>query len=410
MKYIIYPPDKIEGAVRLPASKSISNRALILNALGGNPLPVKNLSDSDDTRVMIRAFSSGKSTIDVGAAGTSMRFLTAYLAQAEGEWTLTGSERMKNRPIELLVNALRETGAEIDYLEKTGFPPLKITGRKLQGGTIELDGSISSQYISALMMVAPTMENGLTIRLKGEVISRPYIQMTRKMMEDFGVSLSVEGSVIIIPAQPVRPVSYEVESDWSAASYWYEILALSKRQDDQITLYGLKPDSLQGDSKVVDIFKELGVITQFNNEGVILSKKNTHSSFLKYNFVNEPDLAQTVTTTCCLLDIPFLFTGLQSLKIKETDRITALKNELKKLGYSITDKKNSILEWNKEYTDPGTDEAIDTYEDHRMAMSFAPAALTKGHITIADPEVVTKSYPGYWNDLKKTGFKITEYK
>ena len=407
MKYTIYSPDKlISASVLLPASKSISNRALILKALSKSSFAIENLSDSDDTKVMIAAFSNNNCEINVGAAGTSMRFLTAYLSQLKGEThIITGSERMKNRPIKILVEALQKLGANIEYLEKEGFPPLKIRGTELTGGSIVLNGGVSSQYISALMMIAPAMTKGLTLQLEGNVISKPYIYMTCRMLLDFGVQVHWENNIIRINPQKFHPASYVVENDWSAASYWYEILALSSH-NAVIELPGLCRNSVQGDSKIAELFESLGISTQFTESGVRLQKNNIIASKFVYDFVNEPDMAQTFAVSCCLLNLPFRFTGLQSLKIKETDRIVALKKELKKLGYLISDYENSIIEWNGECCETNENQVIETYEDHRMAMAFAPAVLRLEKISINEPEVVSKSYPNYWKDLKSAGFVL----
>lgn len=407
MKYqITAPKSPIYTDIKLPASKSISNRALILKALSNSSFPIENLSDCDDTRVMVEAFSSKDNIFDIGAAGTSMRFLTAYLSKKPGEWIITGSERMQQRPINTLVEALNTLGAHIEYLKNQGFPPLKIKGSALDGGDIFLSGGISSQFISALLMIAPTMEKGLTLHLEGNIISVPYIKLTLRMMEQFGVKCDWEGNVIKIFPNEYKPIPYLVESDWSAASYWYSIAALST--DARIELKGLFKDSGQGDSKVADLFMDLGVETEFTKDGVILTKTNRIAKKLFHNFINEPDLAQTFVVTCCMMGVPFLFTGLQTLKIKETDRIEALKAEMKKLGYIITDSQNSILEWDGERCEPDANPIIATYEDHRMAMAFAPAALKIDNLLIAEPMVVTKSYPYYWEDLRKAGFSVEE--
>lgn len=404
MQYKISAPHSVDQIITLPASKSISNRALILNALSTSPHPIENLSDCDDTRVMIDAFRNGSNLIDVKAAGTSMRFLTAYLAHVPGEWIITGTERMKERPIHILVDALVSLGARIEYLGKMGYPPLKIKGSALDGGTIYLSGEVSSQFISALLMIAPVMAKGLTIHLEGNVISVPYIRLTLGMMSEYGVKAHWEGNTIRVYPEEYKPVRYIVEADWSAASYWYEIAALS--DDAHIQLKGLFKDSMQGDSKVAELFTDLGIETSYTDEGVILKKSGKPTKKFFHNFVNEPDLAQTFVVTCCMLDIPFLFTGLQSLKIKETDRIEALKKEMKKFGYVLRDSENSILEWDGERCLAEDNPVIKTYEDHRMAMAFAPIALKTDSITIADPEVVSKSYPAYWDDLTKAGFEI----
>lgn len=395
----------IRATIKLPASKSISNRALILNALSYSPYDVENLSDCDDTNLMVKALNSNDRDFNVGAAGTTMRFLTAFLSKVVGEWTITGTERMKNRPIKVLVDALNALGAKIEYLEKEGYPPLHIFGSALKGGEISLPGNVSSQYISAILMIAPYMEQGVTLKLEGNIISRPYINITLRLMEQYGVSSSWVGNVIKVRPAEYRPVPFTVESDWSAASYWYEIMALSKGAE--IELLGLFKDSLQGDSSVAKIFAQLGVGTTYTNRGVLLRNTGNVCKKLNYNFVNEPDLAQTLVVTCALKGIPFRFTGLQSLKIKETDRIEALKRELNKLGFLLRDTNDSILEWDGERVDAEQSPVIATYEDHRMAMSFAPAALLRGEgIEIANPEVVSKSYPGYWDDLRNAGFVI----
>lgn len=410
MIYTIQAPNQITASIRLPSSKSISNRALILNVLSGNAFPIENLSASDDTQVMPKAFESKDTIIDIGAAGTAMRFLTAFFSQCEGTRIITGSERMKNRPVKILAEALRHIGAEIGYVEKEGFPPLQITGRKLHGGEITLDGSVSSQYLSALMMIAPMMEKGLNIRLEGNIVSRPYIEMTRRLMELFGVKTFWAGNIIRIVPQIYTARPFKVESDWSAASYWYEIMALAQR-NPEIELSGLEKDSLQGDSKVVGIFENLGIKTNFLSPGnvrlVRLPTDKTRPEYFPYNFVDEPDLAQTLTVACCMLEIPFRFSGLQSLKIKETDRISALQTELKKLGYLVKNPSDSLMEWKGERCEPEADPIISTYEDHRMAMAFAPVCLKTGKIRISEPGVVSKSYPGFWEDLGKAGFVIS---
>ncbi|MBP1617888.1 MAG: 3-phosphoshikimate 1-carboxyvinyltransferase [Bacteroidetes bacterium] len=406
MEYVLTAPHTFKSTIKLPSSKSISNRALILKGLSNSTAAIDNLSDCDDTRVMVKAFESDNNVINVGAAGTSMRFLTAYLSRCPGDWTITGTERMKQRPIHLLVDALNSLGAKIEYIEKKGFPPLRIKGQALRGGEIYLAGNISSQFISALLMVAPTMTDGLTIQLQGEVISQPYIRMTLKIMSDFGVKANWDGNTIKIYPELYKGSSFLVESDWSAASYWYEIAALSDTAE--IELLGLFQQSAQGDSKVAELFLDLGVSSEFTDKGVILRKTAPRTKKMFHNFVNEPDLAQTFVVTCCMMGIPFLFTGLQSLKIKETDRIEALKAEMRKLGYVVTDRDNSIMEWNGERCVPETDPIIKTYEDHRMAMAFAPAAIRLEKIQIAEPQVVSKSYPNFWKDLSQVGFSAEE--
>ena len=399
MNYTIKSPDSLKASVKLPASKSICNRALILNALSYSPYEIRNLSDCDDTEVMVKALNSNDRDFDIKAAGTAMRFLTAFLSKVVGEWTITGTERMKNRPIKILVDALNALGARVEYMEKEGYPPLRIFGSALQGGEISLAGGVSSQYISALLMIAPLMENGLTLHLEGVVISKPYINLTLQLMEQYGVKAEWNGQTIKVRPQDYHPIPFTVESDWSAASYWYSMMALPKNAEIE----------LQGDAAGAKLFAQLGVGTTYTDRGVVLKHNGNRTKKLNYNFVNEPDLAQTFVVTCVLLNIPFRFTGLQSLKIKETDRIEALKTELRKLGYLLTDSNNSILEWNGERCEPQAHPVIATYEDHRMAMAFAPAALVLPEgIEIADPQVVSKSYPHYWRDLRTAGFIIID--
>ena len=402
---ITAPEGTWRATVKLPASKSISNRALILNALSSSPYVVENLSDCDDTNLMVNALQADGQDLNVGAAGTTMRFLTAFLAKRPGEWTITGTERMKNRPIKVLVEALNALGAHITYMEKEGFPPLRISGAALPGGEISLPGHVSSQYISAILMVAPLMEQGVTLHLEGEIVSRPYIHITLELMKQFGVSATWEDHTIRVLPQSYTPIRFTVESDWSAASYWYEMMALSPGAE--IELLGLFRESLQGDAAGAKLFERLGVETCFTDRGVRLRHTGIRCKELTYDFVNEPDLAQTFVVSCALLGVPFRFTGLQSLKIKETDRIAALQTELRKLGYVLRDAQDSILSWDGERCEPEAHPIIATYEDHRMALSFAPAALVRPEgIEIAHPEVVSKSYPHYWADLRAAGFGV----
>ena len=397
-KVLTIETDQINVRIDLPASKSISNRALILNALAYSPYDIQNLSDCDDTRVTLDALDSNDTTFDIGAAGTAMRFLTAFLAKTVGEWVLTGSERMKQRPIKLLVDALNSLGARIEYVEEEGYPPLRIFGCALTGGEIHLNGEVSSQYISALMMIAPFMQKGLKIILEGNVISKPYIEMTILMMQEFGAQIEIKDNTIHIGSQDYQPIEYFVESDWSAASYWYEILSLVGKGN--VFLNGLYQNSYQGDSKVADLFEQLGIKSTFMSKGVLLTSTEIIANEIKYDFTDQPDLVQTLAVTCCLKGIPFIFTGLHSLKIKETDRIAALITELQKLGFVLTESDEGKLEWNGELCDPAKHISIETYDDHRMAMAFAPTALFYS-ITIEHPEVVSKSYPNFWKDLKK---------
>lgn len=390
--------DSLAAQISLPASKSISNRALILDALSYSPYDIENLADCDDTNVLVSALDSNSTTFDIGAAGTTMRFLTAFLSKTVGEWVITGSERMKQRPIKLLVDALNGLGARIEYLENDGYPPLKIVGSALVGGEIHLKGNVSSQYISALMMIAPCMLKGLKIVLEGKIISKPYINMTMQMMDEYGIDVDFLGNVIQIEPQEYQPIPYKVESDWSAASYWYEILSLVGKGG--VFLKGLGENSYQGDSKVADLFEQLGVKTTYMEDGVLLSPNGELTTRMEYDFTDEPDLTQTFAVTCCLKGIPFKFSGLETLKIKETDRIAALINELAKLGYVVYEPAESQLAWDGARCEPASPISIATYHDHRMAMAFAPAALVTP-IIVENPQVVTKSYPCFWDDFEK---------
>ena len=399
----------------LPASKSISNRALIIQALTKGGMMPENLSDCDDTEVIIRGLGKQSEIIDIKAAGTAMRFMTAYLSATEGEHTLTGTERMKHRPIGILVDALRYLGAEIEYVGEERYPPLRIRGRQLEGGTLLIAGDVSSQYISALLMIAPILTKGLELKLTGNIISRPYIDLTLHLMHEFGVAAEwSDFDTIRVKPQSYQQRAYTIESDWSAASYWYEILALTDDTQSKVALQGLKDGSRQGDSTVRYIFSLLGIKTSFKEKGVngmpeaLLTRHSRMLNRMDYDFTNQPDLAQTLIAVCPVLGIPFHFTGLGTLKIKETDRIEAMKREMEKLGYILHEEEGTALSWTGERCEPMTQPTIDTYEDHRMAMSFAPLAIKLGEIRINNPEVVSKSYPHYWADLRKAGFKIQQ--
>ncbi len=419
----LYRPTCIPEVIHLPASKSISNRALIISALAQrntyssleNDCRLENISDCDDSRVVVRALAQCKGrvvedkeplVVDIMAAGTAMRFLTAYFSVSEGTYILTGTERMRHRPISILVDALRSMGANIKYECEEGFPPLRIQGGILRGGEVSVSGQVSSQYVSALMMIAPVMRDGLTLRLEGDIVSRPYIDMTMSLMRAFGadVEWADERTIRVFP-KPYRPTSYGVESDWSAASYWYELVALAGGEMFMPRLYR---DSVQGDSRVREFFESLGVKTEFTAGGAKIYKERgrcgrNEQEPLVLNLVEQPDLAQTLVCTCAFMGKAFYFTGLQSLKIKETDRIKALRTELHKLGYNIEEKDDSVLFWNpmKDIARKDFEEtvAIDTYDDHRMAMSFAFACVPFGKITINNPEVVSKSYPTFWAEF-----------
>ena len=414
MQYNIIAPKALNQTVYLPASKSISNRALIIHALTGNEVLPMNLSDCDDTEVIVSALKDNPYEINIKAAGTAMRFMTGYLATRDGEeHVITGTERMKHRPIRILVDALRRLGADIEYLGEEGFPPLRIKGRQLEGGLMEVPGNVSSQYISALLLIGPCLRDGLTLRLTGDLISRPYIDLTLWMMREFGADADWSAyDTITVGGTPYRQRSYFIENDWSAASYWYEMMALSKNVDDEIRLEGLMDGSKQGDSSVRYLFSLLGVKSTFETteEGVPTTVTLHHSGHcvprLEYDFVNSPDLAQTFVVSCLMMDVPFHFSGLSTLKIKETDRINALKTEARKLGFVIHDKNDSELYWDGERCEPQEDAAIDTYEDHRMALAFAPAAFRLKSLRINNPQVVSKSYPKYWEDLKAAGYEV----
>lgn len=410
MRYKITAPSHIDTTINLPASKSISNRALILHALGKGSVVPDNLSDCDDTKVIINALKTMPPVIDIKAAGTAMRFMTAYLSVTPGEHVITGTNRMKHRPIRVLVDALRKLGAQIEYTEEEGFPPLRITGDTLDGGMLEIPGDVSSQYISALLMIGPAMKNGLKLRLTGNIVSRPYIDLTLHVMHEFGISVEwTDVDMISVSHQEIGDRRYTIENDWSASSYWYEILAMTNDDESRVTLPGLKDASRQGDSAVRYLFSMLGVKTAFKTSNeVVLTRHMCSLPRLDYDFINQPDLAQTLVVTCATLGIPFHFTGLGNLRIKETDRIEAMKTEMRKLGYVLDDSVETELSWNGERCEAEEKPVIDTYEDHRMAMAFAPTAILLGEIRINNPEVVTKSYPGYWDDLRKAGFTIEE--
>jgi len=408
MKFIISKPsEKISGKVVLPSSKSISNRLLIIGALSGQAANLENLSESDDTLVMLRALQSIQKTRDIGHAGTAMRFLTAYFAAGDKEVILTGSERMKERPVGELVQALIKLGANIRYTEKKGFPPLKINGTRLNGGLLTIDGSISSQFISAILMIAPVFEKGLEIDIKGDIVSGAYIRMTLELMRRCGAKYSWSGNKIKVYSGNYIIGNYTVESDWSAASYWFAMVLLSDAASLELPF--LFRESLQGDAVVSDIFDRLNIETGFRTDGISVTKREDGKlpDHMELDFTACPDLVQTMAPVLCAINVKFRFTGTKTLRIKETDRIAALQNELKKTGYVLhTDKGGTFLEWSGETCEKDILPEIETYHDHRMAMGFAPLALKFGSIVIKDPMVVTKSYPRFWDDLKQVGFSI----
>jgi 3-phosphoshikimate 1-carboxyvinyltransferase len=395
----------IQGeAVQLPSSKSISNRVLILNALSGNQSIVRNLSAARDTKLMMALVNNPEKLIDVMDAGTTMRFLTAYFAVSGKNKILTGTDRMKQRPIGLLVNALRELGANVSYLENDGFPPIETKGFTAQKSVkVSIPGDISSQYISALMMVAPSLPEGLTVQLTGKIGSRPYIEMTAALMETFGVSPEFNGQIIRIPPGAYRPTPITVEADWSAASYWFAFTALAEKA--KIILPNVAQKSLQGDRVIVGIMEKLGVKSVFKNTTATLTKQPS-AGFIEWDFTDCPDLAQTVFPVCAAKGIDGLFTGLESLRIKETDRIAALQTELGKIGASLTEEKTGQWKLASQKQTPRNPITIQTYHDHRMAMGLAPLA-TLMDLTIEEPDVINKSYPGFWEDMRAVGFKIT---
>ncbi|CAA0199642.1 3-phosphoshikimate 1-carboxyvinyltransferase [Tenacibaculum maritimum] len=399
---------KLVADITISGSKSESNRLLILQQLFPS-IKIENLSDSDDSKHLEYALSTEEPVINIGHAGTAMRFLTAFFAmQKNKEVILTGSERMQNRPIEILVNALQDLGAAISYEAKVGYPPIKIKGKELQKSTVQIQGNVSSQYISALLLVAASLKDGLQIELLGEITSIPYINMSLSLLKEVGVEAQFIGNKIqVYPKKEVAKKTIIVESDWSSASYFYSLIALSE-MGSEITLTAYKKESLQGDSCLERIYKHFGVTTVFTNNGVRLKKEEAPKvSELNENLKNAPDIAQTIAVTCFGLGISCNLSGLHTLKIKETDRLEALKEELTKLGADIQVTNETLhLKKNREMK---ANISIATYNDHRMAMAFAPLALKK-KITILNAEVVTKSYRAFWNDMKKIGIEIKELK
>ncbi|MGW8315921.1 MAG: 3-phosphoshikimate 1-carboxyvinyltransferase [Bacteroidales bacterium] len=367
-----------------------------------------HLSDSDDTRLLQLAMEQKSPVRDVGHAGTAMRFLTAYFALHPGFVILTGSRRMKQRPLGPLIDALRALGGGIECIEQEGYPPIGISGGTLRGGEIEIDGGISSQFISALMMVAPYLEGGLKLILQGRIVSETYLLMTLSLMHRAGVTAEYDGRVIRIPHQKYRLEDFTVESDWSAASYWFQVAALMP--GSRLKLPHLYRKSIQGDAALTEIFGHLGVTARFEKEGIVVSSESVQGSGpLRIDFLNTPDLVQTLVPTCCALGIPFRFTGTATLRVKETDRITALQNEMGKLGYDLaTGPDGEFIAWEGARKTPETDPVISTYNDHRMAMAFAPLCIVEGKMIIDQPGVVTKSYPDFWDDLRQTGFGVRE--
>ncbi len=396
---------RLGSAIAISGSKSETNRLLLLQALYPN-IQLQNTSNSDDSQVMEKALSSSEETINIHHAGTAMRFLTAYFAAQEGRTVvLTGSSRMKERPISILVEALRQLGAKIEYLENEGFPPLKITGQKITASKVALQANVSSQYISALLLIASKLENGIEITLEGPLTSIPYINMTLALLQEIGIETAFEGNTIRVkPSTNHQPITLTVESDWSSASYFYSIVALSE-VGTTIRLSSYKKNSLQGDSALVTLYENFGVTTTFDGNTICLTKTyNVQPTPYTLQLNNTPDIAQTIAVTCLGLGLGCHLSGLHTLKIKETDRLEALQMELTKLGAEVTVTEDTLTL--KATTSIPSNVKIGTYTDHRMAMAFAPLAL-KVPIVIKDAEVVSKSYPNFWSDLKAVGFQIS---
>lgn len=403
------PKSPLRGTINLPGSKSISNRVLMIKALSGLSFDINNLSDSDDTQHLVNAFEliqdNSSSIIDIGHAGTDMRFLTAFLAIQNKSVELTGSERMQQRPIKELVDTLKNLGADISYNDKEGYPPLLIKGKKIAGGKVTINGDVSSQFISALILVAPYFEKGLELVIEKNIVSKPYIVMTVEMMKTFGAKIEWNQNIITVKPFPYSYSlsEYVVESDWSAASYFFSLIALSPL-NASLTIKGLFQKSLQADSVCAEIYKAFNVETVYSeNEIKITKTKLVVEDNFTYDFINCPDIAQTVATTCLGLKTTFQLNGLQTLKVKETDRILALKNELTKFATDVEVTLSSISKKSSAVSATDAKYYIATYNDHRMAMAFAPLCLVYENIIIEDAEVVSKSYPQFWNDLKKAG-------
>jgi 3-phosphoshikimate 1-carboxyvinyltransferase len=404
------PADRsVNGSIVLNGSKSISNRVLIIHALTAGTFNIENLSNARDTELLQEALHSNSFFLDVGAGGTTYRFLTAYLAIRPGEYILTGSDRMKERPIRVLVDALRSLGAEIDYLENEGYPPLKISGQLRTGGKVMLPGDVSSQYLTALLLIAPSLEGGLELEWTGQLVSRPYIMMTLNLMEHFGAEWSMDDQSITVKQGRYTPRDFYVEGDWSAASYFYAIAALSEQAD--IELVGLESDSVQGDAVIAYMMESFQVKSEYDarSKSVRLSKQPGETPWtFTYDFIECPDLAQTTAAAMTGLKVDSVFSGLMTLKIKETDRVAALREELLKFGAKFEETGED--EWMLNCYDvaqPVHRPVIRTYEDHRMAMALAPLCLRFGALIIENPDVVAKSYPKFWEDMRKLGFEVT---
>ena len=399
------PAGSVHAIIPLASSKSESNRALIIDALTGFRCTLQNLAAARDTQTMIRLLKADQSVADVLDAGTTMRFLTAYFAVMNQPKIMTGTPRMCERPIGILVDALRLLGADVTYLDNEGYPPIQLNGLVPSAtNQLQMRGDVSSQYVSALLMIAPKLPNGLDITLTGPVGSRPYIEMTIEQMRHFGANVTTDwdAKTISVAPKPYVPTTYAIESDWSGASYWYSVLALTNDPTAELELLGLKAESLQGDSAIVNIMRAMGVESRFTDRGVTLTKRPTEPA-LTWDFTDCPDLAQTVAVCAAMTGTVLTLTGIESLKIKETDRVLALQTELQKLGAELIE-----IEPNHRYqvrrlsnaTGSRTVPIIDTYDDHRMAMAFAPVAMQR-EISIAEPGVVAKSYPSFWDDIAR---------
>lgn len=400
----------IKDSIQLTGSKSESNRALIIRALSGRKVKIDNLSEAADTVALEGALqqaaaADGETIIDIGPAGTAMRFLSAYLPLKKGNFILTGTERMKQRPIGILTDAMKTLGADISFVENEGFPPLQISGPFEQvTDEISVKGNISSQYLSALLLIANSLPKGLKLTIEGDLTSRPYLEMTLDMLKEAGIEHRWEGNQIHIQQQQAKESTLFIEPDWSAASYWYSVVALAEEAD--ILLPGLKPYSLQGDQEIKDIMLDFGVLSIFTKDGLKLTKVKQVKRRDHYNFISCPDLAQTVIVCCAALGYEASFTGLETLKIKETDRIKALQNELAKFGVRLFEEQEGTYKLDCSEKFNPENMRVKTYEDHRMAMAFAPLALVFDNLTIEEPNVVEKSYPLFWEHLKQVGFKI----
>ncbi len=392
------------GAIQIPGSKSESNRALLINALCSNPGKIDNLSSARDTELMAALIDSNNYEINVMDAGTVMRFLTTYFALTNQNKLMTGTARMQERPIKLLVDALRTIGVAIEYQQKEGYPPHKIGGFEKQlTNSISIDGSISSQYLSALLMLAPTLQKGLTLEVENGATSKPYLLMTIELMKHFGVTAEIERSNYRVKPSIYTFKAFSVEPDWSSASYWYSIFSLSGAE--RLELTGYRENSLQGDRALVELMEPFGVKTTFNSKGALLTKQ-TPQLPTAIDFINNPDLAQTFAVICAALEHPCMFTGLHTLKIKETDRVLAIQQELHKFGADFIEEDEQWTVVPPKGNWKETEVFINTYHDHRMAMAFAPLACIMPSVTIESPEVVNKSYPSFWSDLEKVGFAI----